>query len=113
MRVKHYDEIEEQEVTKANSTNTTIRWLISKGDGSDFASTRRFEIKVGGQIGLHDHPEDHHYYVLEGKADLIDETGKKIAIRKDDVVYIPPNEKHGIINTGKGTFTFLCVIPNL
>ena len=113
MKIRHYDEPEEQEVTKANSTKTTIRWLVTKEDGSDFASLRRFEIQVGGQIGLHDHPEDHHYYVLEGEAELIKEDGLKIGIQKDDIVYIPPNEKHGIINTGDGPFIFLCVIPNL
>ena len=113
MKVSHYDDHETIEVTKANSTKTTIRWLIKKEDGSEFASLRRFEIQEGGQIGLHDHPEDHHYYILEGRAFLIKEDGQEIEIYKDDVVYIPPNEKHGLINIGDGPFVFICVIPNL
>ncbi|MFX1339675.1 MAG: cupin domain-containing protein [Promethearchaeota archaeon] len=110
---KNYKDITEEIVTKANSTNTTIRWLITKEDGSTRYATRRFEIKPGGQIGLHDHPEDHHIYVLNGTAQFIDAQNNKFEAHKDDVIYIPPNESHKIINNSSETFIFICVIPYL
>jgi quercetin dioxygenase-like cupin family protein len=110
---KKYEDVNEEVVTKAQSTKTTIRWLITKDDGPTSIATRRIEIKPGGQIGLHEHPEDHHMYVLQGKAQFIDAQNKKIEVHKGDVVYIPPNESHGIINDGNENFIFICVIPYL
>ncbi|GAI62378.1 unnamed protein product, partial [marine sediment metagenome] len=40
---KNYKEVKEEVVTKANSTKTTIRWLITKDDGALGYATRRFE----------------------------------------------------------------------
>ncbi|MFX0070796.1 MAG: cupin domain-containing protein [Candidatus Hermodarchaeota archaeon] len=113
MIVKHYSKVKEEIVTKANSIKTTIRWLITKDDAPTRFATRRFEIKPGGEVGLHDHEEDHHVYVLEGSALFLDNKGNEFKVNKDDVVYIPSNEPHKIINNGNETFTFICVIPYL
>ncbi len=113
MNIKHYTDIPEEAVTKANSIKTTIRWLITKEDGSTRYATRRFEIQPGGEIGIHYHSEEHHIYILEGKCHLIDGNGKKILIRKGDVIYIPSNEKHGYINESSERVAFLCIIPYL
>ncbi|MFX1275569.1 MAG: cupin domain-containing protein [Promethearchaeota archaeon] len=110
---KHYTDVSEEVVTKANSTKTTIRWLITKEEGSTRYTTRRFEIQPGGQIGVHSHPEEHHIYILEGACQLINEAGEKIAARVGDVIYFPPNEPHGYSNEGAETVAFLCVIPYL
>lgn len=110
---KHYTDVEEEQVTKANSQKTTIRWLITEKDGAEGFFTRRFEIEEGGQIGLHSHEEDHHFYVLEGTAVAIDQDLNEIPLKEGDVLYIPPNEPHGFTQTGENTFVFLCIIPNL
>ncbi len=107
-------DIIEEEVTKAGSTKTTIRWLITKEDGSENFTTRSFEIKSGGEVGLHQHPEEHHIYVLEGDAKFINEDGEiEFIASKDDVIYIPPNESHRIKNDTEETFKFICIIPYL
>lgn len=110
---KNYEDVEKEAVTKANSTKTSVRWLMTKDDGPVHFATRRFEIQPGGKIGLHKHEEEHHIYVLEGKANFLDENSNKVPVTKDDVVYIPSNEDHGIINSSKKTFTFICIIPYL
>ena len=110
---KHYTEVPEEEVTMANSIKTTIRWLITKEDGAKRYTTRRFEIQPGGKIGVHDHPEEHHIYILEGKGIIIDDKGDEIEGENGDVLYVPPNEPHGYRNDGPTPFTFLCVIPYL
>ncbi len=74
---------------------------------------RIFEIAPGGKIPLHHHPEEHEIFVLQGQATLLSENGTKIG-KKDDVIFIPPNEPHGYDNTeGKEPFRFICVIPLL
>ncbi|MFX1237439.1 MAG: cupin domain-containing protein [Promethearchaeota archaeon] len=110
---KHFQDITEEVMTKANATKTTIRWLVTKEDGSERYATRRFEIKPGGQIGVHSHPEEHHIYILEGSCILIDEYGEKVEANPGDVLFIPSNEPHGYANEGTETVAFLCVIPYL
>ncbi|MBN1799997.1 MAG: cupin domain-containing protein [Candidatus Lokiarchaeota archaeon] len=110
---KHYTDALEEVVTKANATKTTIRWLVTKEEGSERYATRRFEIKPGGQIGVHAHPEEHHIYILEGSCILINEKGEKIIAKPGDVFFIPSNEPHGYANEGDKIVAFLCVIPYL
>ncbi len=113
MKKKHYSEVNEEVVTKANSKKTTIRRLITIEDGKTNFSTRRFEIQPGGQIGLHNHPADHHFYILQGESYFIDKDGNKTLTKAGDVIYMPSNEMHGIINEGNRVFVFICVIPIL
>jgi quercetin dioxygenase-like cupin family protein len=110
---KGYQEVQKEKVTKANSTNTKVRWLITKEDGPTHFATRRFEIDSGGQIGIHKHKEEHHIYVLSGKASFLNGKGHNTPVGKDNVVYIPPNEEHGIKNDSDKPFVFICIIPYL
>jgi len=108
---RNFKDVKEEVVTKAHSTETTVRWLITREDGPTSFATRRFEIESGGQIGLHEHFEDHHIYIIQGKAQFIDAQNNKIIAKEGDAIYIPPNEFHGIINISDNTFIFICVIP--
>jgi len=110
---KNIKDVKEEVVNKANSTQTSVRWLITAEDGSTHFATRRFEIKPGGKVGLHQHPEEHHIYVLNGDAEFYTEGGFKFKAKKDQVIYIPPNEKHKIINESSESFVFICIIPYL
>jgi quercetin dioxygenase-like cupin family protein len=110
---KNFKDIKEETVTKANSTRTTIRWLITKEDGAPHFTMRRFKISPGGEIGLHDHPEEHEIYILEGKGKVIDRNENIIEVSQGDILYVPPNERHGYKNNGNKPFIFLCIIPYL
>ncbi|MEX2705406.1 MAG: cupin domain-containing protein [Candidatus Freyrarchaeum guaymaensis] len=113
MLKKNYRDVAEEEVTLADSSGVTIRWLITEKDGAPRYAMRRFEIRPGGRIGLHSHPEEHEIYVLSGKARILNDQGFETVAGPGDVLYVPPNEKHGYENTGDETFTFICVIPIL
>jgi quercetin dioxygenase-like cupin family protein len=113
MLSKNYRDVAEEEVTTAGSTKATIRWLITEKDGAPRYAMRRFEIKPGGNIGLHSHPEEHEIYVLSGKARIFNDKGYETIAGPGDVLFVPPYEKHGYENQGKETFIFLCVIPIL
>jgi quercetin dioxygenase-like cupin family protein len=113
MIIKKATEIKREVVTKANSTETTIQWLITKEDGAERFTMRRFEIQPGGQIGIHSHPEEHEIYILQGTGKLIDESGDTFQVHEGNVVFVPPNEPHGYRNDGNDTLAFICVIPYL
>lgn len=110
---KNLLDVQEEIVTKANSTKTTIRWLITKEDGAQYFATRRYEIQPGGQVGLHAHPEDHHIYILQGNAEIFNDKGIKEIVKPNDTIYIPPNEFHGVNNIGEETLAFIAMIPYL
>ena len=57
--------------------------------------------------------QDHEIYILSGKGNFFNDSGKEEIVENGDVIYIPPNEKHGIENVGKEDFIFLCLIPYL
>ncbi|NPD88363.1 MAG: cupin domain-containing protein [Asgard group archaeon] len=110
---KHYNDVEEFEVKEYGSTGTTIRWLITKEkDNAPRFSLRRFEIQPGGEIGIHNHTQEHEIYILTGKGEVFTHFEIK-EIGSDDVLYVPPNEPHGYRNTGEDNLVFLCVIPYL
>lgn len=113
MLKKNFRDVVEENVTVAGSTGATIRWLITEKDGALRYAMRRFEIKPGGHIGLHNHPEEHEIYVLSGKARIFNDKGEEFVASPGDVLFVPPYEKHGYENLGGEVFAFLCVIPIL
>ena len=113
MKKMHFTDVEELDVIDYDSTGTTIRWLITKekDDAPNFA-LRRFEVQPGGQIGMHNHLQEHEIYILAGEIEVITETETYTA-KANDVLYVPPNEVHGYKNNGDTTVSFLCIIPYL
>lgn len=112
MYVINYEQRESKAVELAGSEKVTMRWLIGKQTGARTYAMRFFEIAPGGIVPLHQHPEEHEIFVLNGEAKVLGDI-QRVA-KKDDVVYVPSNEPHGYDNTeGSETFRFICVIPLL
>ena len=113
MLVRNIDSVDKEAVTSYGSTGTYIQWLISKEQGAPRFAMRLFTLEKGGNIGLHDHPEEHEIFILKGECDLIAEDGTRIHVKANDVIYMPPEEPHGYENTGNDLLQFICVIPLL
>jgi quercetin dioxygenase-like cupin family protein len=111
---RRFTEFDEQDVSMANSTGTSIRWLVTQENAENVnTAMRRFEIAPGGQIGLHSHPEYHEIYILGGKARVFNDQGDEVEAIAGDVLYVPPNEPHAYETLGSEKFEFLCIIPIL
>jgi quercetin dioxygenase-like cupin family protein len=110
MLKKNYKNVEKMPVTLENTKDAFVRWLIDENDGAKYYAMRRFEVKPNGSIPLHEHPEDHEIYILNGNGNFYNDTGQKEIVYEGDVLYIPPNEKHGIKNLGKDDLIFICII---
>jgi len=72
-------------------------------------SIAQFTLDPGKKSKLHKISSSEIYYILEGSGDLkIDEDTHHI--EKDDSVYVPPNSKQFIENTGSISLKFLCIV---
>ena len=113
MFVVNFKEREETPVELSGSKNVTMRWLVGKQTGAKTYAMRYFEIKPGGIVPVHAHPEEHEIFILEGEAEVLGGEEGAVA-KKDDVVFVPSNLPHGYDNTnGAKSFRFICVIPLL
>jgi len=111
--VVNFKEREEVSVDLAGSKGVLMRWLVGKRTGARTYAMRHFEIKPGGIIPLHSHPEEHEIFILDGEAKVLGDADGMVA-KKDDVVFVPPDQPHGYDNTtGTKSFRFICVIPLL
>lgn len=113
---KNYTDVEEKQATLSDGTKVegvTVRWLIDENIGAKNFAMRRFEIEVGEKVPLHSHEQDHEIYILSGKGRFYNDKQQENFVMQGDVIYIPPNEKHGIDNLGKDNLVFLCLIPYL
>jgi quercetin dioxygenase-like cupin family protein len=89
---------------------TTIRVLLSAGDGAPHFAMRRFTMGAGGGMPLHTNTVEHEQYVLRGRGrvtigDSVHEVGA------DDVLYIPAGVPHSY-EVIEAPFEFLCMVPN-
>jgi mannose-6-phosphate isomerase-like protein (cupin superfamily) len=52
-------------------------------------------------------------FILEGLGECIDKDGYEIKLKPDDILYIPPGDKHQIKNIGNTSMRIICTIPIL
>ena len=72
-------------------------------------SIAQFTLEPGKKSKLHKMNSSEIYYILEGSGNLmIDED--TYHLQKDDSVFVPPNSKQLIENTGSSDLRFLCIV---
>ena len=86
------------------------REVITADDGAPHFCMRVFELEPGSSIPLHSHPWEHEIFVLSGQGVALSEDGETQVV-KENVIFVPPNERHGFINNGNEVLRFICVIP--
>ena len=57
------------------------------------------EIEPGFNQPLHQHQAEQAYIIIQGNGEITVDKEKE-AVTKGDIIYIPSNELHGILNTG-------------
>ncbi len=86
------------------------RVAIGPKEGAPTFVMRIFDLGPGRSSPYHTHDWEHEVFVLSGEGVLLTED-TEIPLKADDVIYIAPYEKHGLKNTGQGTFRFICLVP--
>jgi len=94
--------------TEDNQISET--WIIGKKEGAENFAFRFYQLTPGSHSKKEQHPYDHGILILQGSGEvqLGDETQ---AISQGDVIHIPPDALHQLVNTGNQPLGFLCVIP--
>ena len=72
-------------------------------------SLAQFTLEPGKKSKLHKIKSSEIYYVLEGSGNLTIDNQSHF-VQKDDSVYVPPNAKQFIENSGKEDLKFLCIV---
>lgn len=87
-----------------------IRWVIDQKRGAQNFAMRIFEVAPGAETPLHDHWYEQEMYLLDGEGLMVGERGEQ-ALRPGHVMWVPPNERHQIKNTGGQPLRFICCVP--
>ncbi len=72
-------------------------------------SLAQFMLEPGKKSKLHKIKSSEIYYILEGSGNLIVEE-EIHHLQKDDSVYVPPNSKQFMENSGTVNLKFLCIV---
>jgi len=110
MKVIDFKDVTVEEIKEPGSNGVTVRWLISEKDGAPNFAMRLFEVEPGGFTPNHKHSWEHEVFILQGRGILVAED-KNFPLKKDDAVFVPPDEKHQFKNDSNEKFTFICVVP--
>ena len=88
------------------------RVVIGPQDDAPNFVFRYFVVQPGGNSTMPDqHVHDHGIYILHGSGE-VHMNGEVYPVQERDMVYIAPNDVHGLVNTGDVPLGFICVIPN-
>lgn len=86
------------------------RIVIGRNEGAPTFVMRVFDVIPGGASSDHSHPYEHEVMILKGEATLKSDAGDhKVAV--GNVFFIPADERHQLVNTGKDTLRFVCLVP--
>ncbi|MEA3459680.1 MAG: cupin domain-containing protein [Chloroflexota bacterium] len=108
MKVRNYREVEVE--TIESLPGVTIRWVISEKEGAPHFAMRVFEVEPGAACPFHTHPWEHEVFILDGKG-LAKGESSEVPLRERDVIFIPPDEKHQLVNDGDTILRFICLVP--
>lgn len=109
LKVLNYRDVEAKKAEEG-AKGLKVRWLITKDTGAKNFAMRLFEMEPDGFSPLHSHPWEHEVFILRGEGIARGDEGER-RFGEGDFIFIPPNEKHQLRNTGNTSVRFLCLIP--
>jgi quercetin dioxygenase-like cupin family protein len=110
MKVFHFTEVTQEEVTNPEAKGVRLRWLINDKTGAPTFAMRLFDVEPGGCTPYHEHWFEQEMYILEGTGRVIGENGAT-EIGPGTVLWVAPYDWHKVENSGTKTLRFICCIP--
>ncbi|UCC66492.1 MAG: cupin domain-containing protein [Deltaproteobacteria bacterium] len=111
MEIRHYTDVELEDVDRTGFQGVKARYVITEKEGAPHFAMRVFEFEPGGHTSLHQHPEEHEIFILEGEGIAVNEKGEEFKLGPGHTLYIPPHEPHQIKNVSGRLMKFICLIP--
>ncbi len=84
--------------------------VIGPNEGAPTFVMRVFDVPPGGASNDHSHDFEHEVLILKGQATLKGDGPDQI-VTEGTAIFIPANERHQLVNTGKKTLQFMCCVP--
>ncbi len=109
MKILHFSDVAAQELTKAGP-GVSIRVVIGKADDDVNFCMRIIELEPGAEIPFHAHDWEHQQFYHSGTGYLLKD-GEQVPLGPGSVVYVAPNEKHFVKNSGEVPLVFVCLVP--
>ncbi len=110
MKVRPIGDHQQSPVSMEGAVGVTMRMLIGPDDRAPNFHMRHFTVEAGGHSPHHQHDYEHEVLILSGTGVLKTDQGDK-PFAANDVVFVPPNDKHQFRNTGDKPLEFICLIP--
>ena len=110
MIVSNVKDIKVIEVNSDEAKFTSMKSLVSPKEGWEGYVMREVEVLEGGYTPKHRHPWQHINYMIEGDGELMID-GKVNKVTSGSFAFVPPGALHQFRNAGKGTFKFICIVP--
>ena len=113
MKIRHYTEVESEYVDRVGFQGVRARYVITDKEGAPHFAMRVFEFEPGSHTSLHQHPEEHEIFVLEGEAIVLNDKGEECKLKPGHTLYIPPHEPHQLKHGSGKMMKLICLIPLL
>ena len=86
------------------------RIVFGESEGAPTFVMRVFDIMKGGASSHHSHDFEHEVLILKGEGLLKGDDGD-IPFKEGTALFIAPNERHQLVNTGEDMLRFVCMVP--
>jgi quercetin dioxygenase-like cupin family protein len=107
MIIRHYENAEAVELM----TGVRKRVVIGNDEGAPNFIMRIFDLDPSASTPFHVHDWEHEIFIIQGSGAVKNAGGEETPIESGFTIFIPPNEKHCLINKGSGVMRFICLIP--
>lgn len=113
MKIRHYTDAALEDVDREGFQGVKARYVITDKEGAPHFAMRVFEFEPGGHTALHQHPEEHEIFIVEGTAIAVNDRGDEFSLEPGHTLYIPPHEPHQLKNPSGRELKIICLIPLL
>ena len=113
MKIRHYTDVALEDVTREGFEGVKARYVITDKEGAPHFAMRVFEFEPGGHTSLHQHPEEHEMFMVEGTLTAVNDQGVESALKPGHTLFIPPHERHQLKNQSEREAKIICLIPLL
>ncbi|MCK4858410.1 MAG: cupin domain-containing protein [candidate division Zixibacteria bacterium] len=111
MKIRNLQRVEKRNAyPRGKAKGVSLRVAIAEEDGAQDLTMRIYEVDPGGYTPLHSHPWEHALFVVRGSGKILDGKNER-RFERNDVLFIPADEKHQIKNNGEENLVVVSVIP--
>ncbi|MBN2283267.1 MAG: cupin domain-containing protein [Deltaproteobacteria bacterium] len=107
MIVRHFTDVTAEQI----ADGFRKRVVIGQNEGAPNFIMRVFDVEPGFSSPFHEHFWEHEIFVVSGEGYIRNGQEEDLPLGAGDTIFVPPYEKHCMVNKGSDIFRFVCLIP--